>query len=147
MIAKNVRVLPYNDKLVGSTRTDYPISDNDRGENAIMAEGRISDEEIQKVREASDLVALMGERSPMRQKGRDFWCCCPIHNEKTPSCKVDPSTQLWHCFGCGEGGDVFGFLMKVDGMSFPEAVQFLADKAHNSRSHVKRYKDGGKDIH
>ena len=130
MIAKNVRVLPYNDKLVGSKRTDYSISDNDRGENAIMAEGRISDEEIQKVREASDLVALMGERSPMRQKGRDFWCCCPIHNEKTPSCKVDPSTQLWHCFGCGEGGDIFGFLMKVDGMSFPEAVQFLADKAH-----------------
>ena len=50
MIAKNVRVLPYNDKLVGSKRTDYSISDNDRGENAIMAEGRISDEEIQKVR-------------------------------------------------------------------------------------------------
>ena len=130
MIAKNIRVLPYNDKLVGSKRTDLSISDNDRGENAIMVEGRISDEEIQKVREASDLVALMGERSPMRQKGRDFWCCCPIHNEKTPSCKVDPSTQLWHCFGCGEGGDIFGFLMKVDGMSFPEAVQFLADKAH-----------------
>ena len=55
MIAKNVRVLPYNDKLVGSKRTDYSISDSDRGENAIMAEGRISDEEIQKVREASDL--------------------------------------------------------------------------------------------
>lgn len=95
-----------------------------------MAEGRISEEEIQKVREASDLVALMGERSPVKQRGRDFWCCCPIHNEKTPSCKIDPSTQLWHCFGCGEGGDIFGFLMKVDGMSFPEAVQFLADKAH-----------------
>ena len=72
MIAKNIRVLPYNDKLVGSKRTDLSISDNDRGENAIMVEGRISDEEIQKVREASDLVALMGERSPMRQKGRDF---------------------------------------------------------------------------
>lgn len=95
-----------------------------------MTEGRISEEEIQKVREASDLVALMGERSPMRRKGRDFWCCCPLHNEKTPSCKVDPSTQLWHCFGCGEGGDIFGYLMKVEGMSFPESVQFLADKAH-----------------
>ena len=93
-------------------------------------EGRISDEEIQKVREASDLVALMGERSPVRQRGRDFWCCCPIHNEKTPSCKIDPSTQLWHCFGCGEGGDVFALLMKLDNVSFPEAVQTLADRAH-----------------
>ena len=95
-----------------------------------MSEGRISEEEIQKVREANDIVALMGERSPMRQKGHDFWCCCPIHNEKTPSCKVDPATQLWHCFGCGEGGDIYAFLMKVDGMSFPEAVQTLADRAH-----------------
>ena len=95
-----------------------------------MADGRISDEEIQKVREASDIVALMGQRSPMRQRGRDFWCCCPVHNEKTPSCKVDPSTQLWHCFGCGEGGDIFAYLMKVEGMSFPESVQYLADKAH-----------------
>ncbi len=100
-----------------------------------MPEGRISEEEIQKVREANDLVALMGERSPMRQKGRDFWCCCPVHNEKTPSCKVDPATQLWHCFGCGAGGDIFGFLMKVDGMSFPEAVQTLADRAHIVLTH------------
>ena len=90
----------------------------------------ISQEDIQKVREASDLVALMGERSVMRQLGHDFWCCCPFHNEKTPSCKIDPSTQLWHCFGCGEGGDVFGFVMKMDDVSFPDAVRMLADRAH-----------------
>ena len=90
----------------------------------------ISDEDIQKVREASDLVALFGERVPVRQRGRDFWCCCPFHNEKTPSCKIDPSTQLWHCFGCGEGGDVFGFVMKIDDVSFPDAVRMLADRAH-----------------
>ena len=89
----------------------------------------ISDEDIQKVREASDIVAIMGERTVMRQRGRDFWCCCPFHNEKTPSCKVDPSTQLWHCFGCGEGGDVFGFIMKSEDLSFPDAVRYLADRA------------------
>ena len=89
----------------------------------------ISDEDIQKVREASDLVAIMGERTVMRQRGRDFWCCCPFHNEKTPSCKVDPSTQLWHCFGCGEGGDVFGFIMKSEDVSFPDAVRYLAERA------------------
>ncbi len=90
----------------------------------------ISDEDIQKVREATDLVALFGERVPVRQRGRDFWCCCPFHNEKTPSCKIDPSTQLWHCFGCGEGGDVFGFVMKMDDVNFPDAVRMLADRAH-----------------
>ena len=92
--------------------------------------GSISQEDIQKVREASDLVAIVGERTPLRQRGRDFWCCCPFHNEKTPSFKIDPSTQLWHCFGCGEGGDVFGFIMKSEDLSFPDAVRYLADRAH-----------------
>ena len=90
----------------------------------------ISEEDIQKVREATDLVALFGERVPVRQRGRDFWCCCPFHNEKTPSCKIDPTTQLWHCFGCGEGGDVFGFVMKIDEVSFPDAVRSLAERAN-----------------
>ncbi|HAM14844.1 MAG TPA: DNA primase [Eggerthellaceae bacterium] len=88
----------------------------------------ISDEDIQKVREAVDLVALFGERVPVRQRGRDYWCCCPFHNEKTPSCKIDPARQVWHCFGCGEGGDAFGFVMKMDDVSFPDAVRTLADR-------------------
>ena len=90
----------------------------------------ISDEDIQKVREASDLVAIMGERSPVKQRGRDFWMCCPFHNEKTPSCKIDPALQLWHCFGCGEGGDVFAYIMKSQDVTFPEAVRYLAERAH-----------------
>ncbi|WP_165246743.1 DNA primase [Adlercreutzia sp. ZJ141] len=90
----------------------------------------ITDEDIAKVREASDLVVLIGERTPVRQRGRDFWCCCPIHSEKTPSCKIDPALQLWHCFGCGEGGDVFAYVMKTEDLSFPDAVRYLADKAH-----------------
>ena len=90
----------------------------------------ISDEDIQKVREASDLVAIMSETGPVKQRGRDFWLCCPFHNEKTPSCKIDPALQLWHCFGCGEGGDVFAFIMKSQDLSFPEAVRYLAERAH-----------------
>ena len=92
--------------------------------------GGISEEDIQKVREANDLVEVIGERTPVKQRGRDFWCCCPLHNEKTPSFKIDPVLQLWHCFGCGEGGDVFGFVMKTEDLSFPEAVRRLADRAH-----------------
>ncbi len=90
----------------------------------------ISDEDIQKVREASDLVAIIGERTPVKQRGRDFWVCCPFHNEKTPSCKIDPALQLWHCFGCGEGGDVFAYIMKSEDLTFPEAVRRLAERAH-----------------
>ena len=92
--------------------------------------GGISEEDIQKVREANDLVEVIGERTPVKQRGRDFWCCCPLHNEKTPSFKIDPALQLWHCFGCGEGGDVFGFIMKTEDLSFPEAVRRLAERAH-----------------
>lgn len=95
-----------------------------------MAEGFISDEDIQRVRDANDIVAVIGERNPVKQRGRDFWCCCPIHNEKTPSLKIDPALQLWHCFGCGEGGDIFGYIMKTEDMTFPEAVRRLADRAH-----------------
>lgn len=90
----------------------------------------ITDEDIQKVREASDLVAIMGERTPLKQKGRDFWLCCPFHNEKTPSCHIDPAQQRWHCFGCGEGGDVFAYVMKLEDLTFPEAVRRLAERAH-----------------
>ena len=92
--------------------------------------GGISDEDVNRVREASDVVSLFSEYVPLKQRGRDFWCCCPFHQEKSPSCKIDPSTQLWHCFGCGEGGDVFSFVMKHDGVSFPDAVRTLAERAH-----------------
>lgn len=95
-----------------------------------MADGFISEEDIQRVRDANDIVAVIGERVPVKQRGRDFWCCCPIHNEKTPSLKIDPALQLWHCFGCGAGGDIFGYVMKTEDMTFPEAVRRLAERAH-----------------
>ena len=75
------------------------------------------------------MVSIAGERVVLRQRGRDFWGCCPFHNEKSPSFKIDPSTQLWHCFGCGEGGDVFAFVMKLDDIGFVDAVRELARRA------------------
>lgn len=90
----------------------------------------ISDEDIERVSAATDFVALVAETTPVKQRGRDFWCCCPFHKEKTASCKIDPSTNMWHCFGCGEGGTVFNYVMKLHDVSFPEAVQMLADRAH-----------------
>lgn len=91
--------------------------------------GRISDEDVARVRESTDLVGLIGERVVLKPKGRLQWGLCPFHGEKTPSFKVDPATQLWHCFGCGLGGDAFGFTMRVDNVDFPDAVRILAARA------------------
>lgn len=90
----------------------------------------ISDEDIQKVSAATDFVALVQETVPVVRKGHDYWCCCPFHHEKTASCKIDAAENLFHCFGCGEGGTVFSYVMKLYDMGFREAVHFLADRAH-----------------
>lgn len=92
--------------------------------------GRIPDEDIQRVRDATDVVQIVSEKVVLKKKGRLYWGLCPFHAEKTPSFKVDPATQLWHCFGCGEGGDAFGFLMKTEHLEFPDAIRSLADRAH-----------------
>ncbi|MDH4140464.1 MAG: DNA primase [Coriobacteriia bacterium] len=91
--------------------------------------GFIPDEDVQRVREATDVVALISESVILKKKGRLFWGLCPFHNEKTPSFKVDSATQLWHCFGCGAGGDAFGFVIRRERMEFPDAVRLLADRA------------------
>lgn len=98
----------------------------------------IGEDDVRRVREASDIVTVFGERVPLRQRGHDFWCCCPIHDEKTPSCKIDPDKQLWYCFGCGAGGDVFDLIMKLDNLDFPDAVLKLAERAgiHVEQSQV-----------
>jgi DNA primase len=90
----------------------------------------ITEDEIRQVRDATDIVALISERVVLKQRGREFWGCCPFHNEKTPSFKVDPASQFYHCFGCGEGGDVFKFLMRMEDIAFPEAVRSLAARAN-----------------
>ena len=89
----------------------------------------ISEEDKNRVRAATDLVALVQETVPLKPRGQDLWGCCPFHGEKTPSFHVIPATQVWHCFGCGEGGDCFTYIMKRENLSFPEAIHYLADRA------------------
>lgn len=89
----------------------------------------ISDEEKDRVRAATDLVALVQETVELKPRGHEFWGCCPFHGEKTPSFHVIPATQVWHCFGCGEGGDAFTYVMKRENLSFPESIRYLADRA------------------
>lgn len=76
-----------------------------------------------------DIVDIIDERVPLKKSGANYMACCPFHKEKTPSFSVSPSKQFYHCFSCGAHGTAIGFLMEQQGLSFPEAVQYLADRA------------------
>ena len=91
---------------------------------------RYSDTFIEEVRARTSLEEIVSLYVPLKQKGRRFWGCCPFHNEKTPSFSVDSQTQLYYCFGCHKGGSVFTFVCEMERMEFPEAVQYLAERAH-----------------
>jgi DNA primase len=88
--------------------------------------GRVPEGSIQEIRSRVDIVGLIGRYVELRQAGRSWKGLCPFHSEKTPSFNVNSERQIFHCFGCQEGGDVIGFVMKHDGLSFPEAVRNLA---------------------
>ena len=88
----------------------------------------ISDDLIAEVRDKADIVQVISEYLPLKKSGRNYLALCPFHTEKTPSFTVSSVKQVFHCFGCGIGGDVFGFIMKAEGVSFPQAVRLLAKK-------------------
>jgi DNA primase len=90
----------------------------------------ISSSEVkEQVRDAIDIVALVGEKVALRRAGRSWKGLCPFHSERTPSFTVNPERQVWHCFGCGKGGDVFAWLTELEKMTFPEALRALAERA------------------
>jgi len=86
-------------------------------------------DQIEEVRQKNDIVELISSGVALKKAGRNFKGLCPFHDEKTPSFMVSPERQIFKCFGCGEGGDVYGWMMKREGMEFGEALRFLADKA------------------
>ncbi|MDP3013998.1 MAG: DNA primase [Candidatus Subteraquimicrobiales bacterium] len=90
--------------------------------------GFIREEDVNTTRERNDLVEVVSDYVVLKKKGRYFWGLCPFHKEKTPSFKVDSIAQLYHCFGCGEGGNVFTFIMKMERLDFAEAVESLANR-------------------
>lgn len=87
---------------------------------------RIPESTIQEIRERIDIVDLIGRYISLKPSGRNSVGLCPFHSEKTPSFNVSRERQIWHCFGCGEGGHVYAFLMRHENLTFPEAVRQLA---------------------
>jgi len=90
---------------------------------------RFSDEFIEEVKARNDIADVVGSYIPLKKKGNNYWGLCPFHNEKTASFSVYPPKQMYHCFGCGEGGNVISFVMKYENASFTEAVRSLAERA------------------
>lgn len=89
----------------------------------------ISDEKLQEVRDRVDLVAIVQRRVPLKKSGRDWKGLCPFHGEKSPSFYIVPDKKIFHCFGCGATGDAIKFVMQLDGKSFRETVEGLAQEA------------------
>jgi len=90
--------------------------------------GRIAEDKIQEIRERTDIVEFVSGYLPLKRSGANYQGLCPFHSEKTPSFNVNAPRQIFHCFGCGVGGNVFSFLMRMEGLSFPEAVRRLGER-------------------
>ena len=86
----------------------------------------VYDEFIERLRSQSDIVSIISEYVPLKKKGKNYWGCCPFHQEKSPSFSVTPDKGFFYCFGCHTGGNVFNFLMKIENVVFMEAVKLLA---------------------
>ena len=90
---------------------------------------RISEQSIERVRNAADVVDVISDYVDLKQKGRNFFGLCPFHSEKTPSFSVNPEKQIYKCFGgCGAGGGSINFVMAKENLEYPEAIKFLAHK-------------------
>src|SRR6201996_2290015 len=84
---------------------------------------------LERIRAASDIIDIIGSYVPLKRAGANFTALCPFHKEKSPSFNVNPQRQIFHCFGCHKGGDVFTFVKEYENLPFPDAVRRLADRA------------------
>ena len=89
-----------------------------------------SEETIEEVRSASDIVDVVSSYVKIQKRGAQYMGLCPFHNEKTPSFSVSPSKQMYYCFGCGAGGNVITFIMQYENLTFIEALKFLAERSN-----------------
>ncbi len=102
----------------------------------------IPDDQVDEVRARADIVQVIGDIEPLKKSGKDYKACCPFHDEKTPSFYVVPEKGFYKCFGCGESGDVFAFLMKRLGLSFVDAVKHVAGSSGVEIREVNRGQTG-----
>ncbi len=102
---------------------------------------RYSDELLEEIRSQNDIVDVISQYVVLKRSGRNYFGLCPFHNEKSPSFSVSPDKQIFHCFGCGVGGNVFHFISKVENVNFVESVQILAERAGINLPALGSYED------
>lgn len=107
---------------------------------------RYSDEIIDEIRQSNDIVDIISQYVHLKRSGRNFFGLCPFHNEKSPSFSVSPDKQIFHCFGCGIGGNVFTFLTKIECINFVEAVQTLAERSNIQLPTLEKGGDSSKEL-
>ena len=91
---------------------------------------RYSEEILEEVRQSNDIVEVISQYIHLKRKGRSYFGLCPFHNEKSPSFSVSPDKQIFHCFGCGVGGNVITFISKIEGLGFKETIETLAERVN-----------------
>ena len=91
---------------------------------------RYSDELIDEIRNSNDIVDVISKYITLKRSGRNFFGLCPFHKEKSPSFAVSPDKQIFHCFGCGAGGNVIHFISKIENLSFRESLELLANRVN-----------------
>ena len=106
---------------------------------------RYSEQILEDVRQSNDIVNVISQYVALKRKGRNYFGLCPFHNEKSPSFSVSPDRQIFHCFGCNAGGNVYSFLMKIEGIGFKEAVEQLAEKANIQLPKLQSSEDNAKE--
>ena len=106
---------------------------------------RYSDEILDEVKRSNDIVEVVSQYVSLKRSGRNYFGLCPFHNEKSPSFSVSPDKQIFHCFGCGVGGNVFTFISKIEGIGFKEAIEVLAEKANIVLPKNNDYVDSAKE--
>lgn len=107
---------------------------------------RYSEEIINEVRQSNDIVDIISQYMHLKRSGRNFFGLCPFHNEKSPSFSVSPDKQIFHCFGCGVGGNVITFVSKIEGLNFIETIQMLAERANIQLPTLESSVDSQKEI-
>jgi DNA primase len=108
--------------------------------------GLIPESVLEQIRQNNDVVEVIGSYFPLKCAGANFRALCPFHKEKTPSFNVNPQKQIWHCFGCGAGGNVFTFVMKYENLEFVDAARRLADRAGIKLEYEEKADEPGRDL-